>query len=365
MTIIQRPDNYSLTSTIKDFVIESSADIGFEVLLDGVTILEEIYSPDNSGKISIRDLGKLFDAYLSGSMASGMQTGLSKTFSFKIDNVAAGTTTVLKCKAFTEQAGSLFFGQRPLNIQYKTKVTLPTSREYLTYYLGVGSKVKTRIVYLVDGSPVESDLVDYFTATVAGFQTINVTLRKVRERFPTVDSESILGYYIGVSDYYTKYLVDWNTYLDARSFIYLNLFGVPETFTTRGEMVRKGSVSFDSARINRLEKRFNIERADTFETSVGKTFSITENLLLRELFCSEMVKAFYQGSFREIVITDENLTENQRRRALSAAGFTFRFADKAHNMMMIDPIWTLESGVWMDQSSWLDDGEWNDDPLSI
>lgn len=365
MTITQRPDNYSLTSTIKDFIIESNTDISFEVLLGGESILQEIYSPDNTGKITIRDLGKLFEAYLCGSINTGLQAGLSKTFNFKINNVDSGSATVLKCKAFSEQAGSVFFGQRPLNMQYKSKVTLPIAREYLTFYMTPANAVKTKIVHLVDGVPTESELVDLITPTITGFQTVEITLRKASLLFPDVVPETIIGYYIGYADHFVKYLVDWNTYLDARSFIYQNLFGVPETFITRGEVTRKGVVSFDSAKINRVEKRFNIERADSFETSVGKTFSITENLLLRELFCSELVKVYYQGLFREIVIIEEDLAENQRRRALSSAGFTFRFADQALNMMLVDPVWTLESGIWIDQSNWLDDGEWNDDPESI
>lgn len=365
MTIAQQPDDFSLTSTIKDFIIESSTDITFEVLLDSVSILQEIYSPDNSGKIFIRDLGKLFESYLTGSIADGIQDGISKTFSFKINDVESGSSTVLRCKAFSEQAGSVFFGQRALNMQYKSKVNLPIAREYLTYYMTQENAVKTKIIYLVDGVVTESGLIDYFTITDAGFHTVEITLRKVSLLFPEVVPETIIGYYIGHLDYYVKYLVDWNTYIDARSFVYLNLFGCPETFITRGEVTRKGVVSFDSAKVDRVEKRFNIERADTFTTSVGKTFSITENLLLREMFCSELVKCYYQGSYREIVIIEEDLSENQRRRALSTAGFTFRFAQQVHNMMLIDPIWTLESGIWIDQSSWLDDGAWNDDPESL
>ena len=87
MTIIQRPDNYSLSSTIKDFILTSDVSVTFKVMLGAEQILEEVYTPTAAGIIRIRDLGKLFEAYLTGDFIQGEQTGLCKTFDLFFDSL--------------------------------------------------------------------------------------------------------------------------------------------------------------------------------------------------------------------------------------------------------------------------------------
>lgn len=362
MTVTQRPDTYSLTSTIKDFIIASSTGISFEVLAGAVSILQESYVPDSSGNIYIRDLGKLFENYLSGELATGPQTEISKTFSFKINNTASGSTTVLYCKAYTLQEASVFFDSKALNLQYRSKVTIPTAREFITFYMTTEEPVQAKVIYLENNVIVESDLETFHTVLADGFETFEITLRKICLLFPDIESSSILGFYVGQLEYYVKYLLDRESYIDARTFIFLNSFGVPETLITRGEMIRKGALSFDSSKIDHVEKRFNIEHQDTFTASIGKVYSSADILLLRELVASELVKCFYKGEYREIVISEVDLAENQRRGAITSAGFTFKFAEQSHNMMLIDSTWALESGAWSDPGDWLDAGPWNDDP---
>jgi len=367
MTITQQPDAYSLTSTIKDIILSSDSDITFEALADGTTsILEEIYSPDSDGKIYIRDLGKLIENYLSGSMASGLQSSISCNFVFLInrdeDDEQTITTSVLLCKAYTTQDTSAFFtGHNPLHLQYGTKVTIPTAREYLTFYMVANAAVKVKVIYLDVKSFKESDLLTYDSVQeAAGFYTFEITLAKVVALFPDIDPENIVSYLVGVGDIYSQFSVDWNTYQDTKMFRYLNSFGCPVTLITKGEIIRKRELSYESSKIHRIEKRYDIRRTDTFEVSTGRKFSRVDEALLAEMAVSDICQVYYKGAFCEIIVTQENSEEKQRKGAISAGKFTFRFADERFNIILYDPFWILENGTWKDTGVWFDDGEWLD-----
>jgi len=361
MIIIQQPGAYCLTSTVKDFIISSVTNINFRVLIGTDVLLSETYAPDSTGKIYIKNLGRFFESYLLGQMKIGVQGLNAKTFLFKVDDVAAGSTVAILCRAFTGLDGSNFcLTQLPLNLQYLTKITIPSATEFLTYYLKVTDKVKVKILYKSAANIIESALVDYFVPTVENYQTLEISLHKIALLFPAIDASTIVSYLIGFNDLFIHFKIEWDSYLDTKRFIYLNSFSVPETLITRGEVYRKGVLSADSSMINNVEKRYNIKRADTFDVSSGKKFSTMDNTLLREMMQSELIKVYYCGEYREVYLIEENSTENLRRNSFSASGFTFRFADNRLNLMMRDPLWSLAAGTWNDAGDWLDDGQWND-----
>ncbi len=372
MNIIQRPDTYSLTSTIKDFIIESDwvsstnsyKDILFEVLLNGNSILKESYVPDASGKIYVRDLGGFLENYLSGSLAKGKQD-ISKEFSFKIDNQVVGSSTVLFCKATTGEAANLFYGKRLLNLQYLNKITIPGSKEYISVFSSVeGKPIQARVIYKKNNSLRYSETKPvYINNYASGFYTYDVSFSKILSNFPEIEQRNIVAYMIIYSDVAVEYKVDWETYLDPKFFIYLNSFGVPESIVCRGETFRKGVQTFETSKINKLEHKYNIQRADTFEVSSGKIYSHTDYLLLREMFSSEDVRCFFNGKYRKIIITEENSNISYRSSSFTPVKFTFRFADSKENISLLDSFtWILENGTWNDKGLWYDSGQWNDKP---
>jgi hypothetical protein len=361
MTIIQQPDAYSLTSTIKDFIVESEEDITFEITLSGQSILKEVYTPDSDGKIYIRGLGKFFENYLTGHFDTPTQPDIVKTFAFNIDADSAGSSTVLLCKAITNQPAEAFFQALFLNLQYRKKITLPESKEFITLYpAGENKKISTRILYWQNDSLVESS-VETTISPLDVFCTINISFAEIAKLFPDIDRSSIVAYFIGFGEIAVQYAVDWERYLDIKTFIYLNSFGVPDSLACRGEIYRKGISTFNSSKINDIEHKFDVKRADTFEVSSGKIYSRSEYLLFREMFTSEEVKVFFAGQYRKIIITDENMNVSLRPGALSPVKFTFRLADPLQNSLLPDNfVWILEDGTWIDNNLFLDNGQWND-----
>lgn len=362
MIITQQPDPYSLTGTIKDFIITSDSNILFKVKLGGDTILEEKYTPTAAGQIRIRDLGKLFGAYLTGDFYQGVQSQLAKTFNFFIDNVAAGSTTVLSCKASTSSAADTFWGQKLLTLQYRRKRTHALAKEFLTAYITTVKTFQAKIIYLLDGVVTESAFIDLLTVATSDFYTVDASFRNVYLLFPLVDPTCILSYIVGIEGAYVEYLVDNGMYLAINNFVFLNSFSVPESIICRGTTSRKGVVEFDNSKIHNIEKKYNIQRADTFTTSIGKLFSEDDYRLVREMLTSEKVKVFYAGEYREIIIIEEDMNPVQRPGSFSSVNFTFRFADSALNIMLNDTSFVLADGTWNDAGVWIDEGHMLDKP---
>lgn len=362
MTIIQRPDNYSLSSTIKDFILTSDVSVTFKVMLGAEQILEEVYTPTAAGIIRIRDLGKLFEAYLTGDFIQGEQTGLCKTFDLFFDSVASGSVTVITCKAYTAAEPNEFWGEKLLTLQYSRKRTIALAKEFQTAYLTPGTPLKAKVHYLVDGVLTESDFVNVLTVAAPGFYTVDTSFRKIALLFESISMYNIVAYVAGLPGAYVEYLVDFQPYLSVNNFVFLNSFLVPESIICRGIITRKGVVSFDTAKIHRQEKKYNVKRSDLFEVSVGKVFNQDEYRLIRELLSSEMVKIFFAGEYRTIIITEEDMTLIERPGSFSSVKFSFRFADPVLNVMLADTSFVLEDGTWNDAGVWLDDGHMNDLP---
>ena len=364
MTIIQQPAAKSLTSEMKDFIVESDIDIHFEILLNNDVILDELYTPDISNRIHVKALGEFCENYLKGEFDTEVQSEVSKTFKFRINNVVAGNSLVLLCRAKSNQSSEAWFTDRFLNIQYRKKITVPNAKEFVTAFLNnVKNKVYAQLTYQDNGLKRSVRKVVY---TGNGkFYTVDVSFSKVASLFPEIPERAIIDYNISLheSDADIQFIVDWETYLSAKTFLYLNSFGVPESLVCRGEIFRKGIPSFTGAKIDGIEHKYNIRRDDTFEVSFGKIYAQNDYLLFREMIGSEDVKCFFDGKYRKIIITEENTNINQKAGAFSVGKFTFRFADTKDNVSLIDNQWILETGVWNDKGYWFDSGTWNDNPV--
>lgn len=360
MTVIQKPDAYSLTSNVKDLIIASETSIIFEVKKGGVSILRETYDPDADDRIYIRDLGKLFECYLSGSMSTGPQAVYGE-FTLYVDSTSIGSFTALLCKAFALLPATSFFpGGWPLHLQYGSKVSTPTTKEYLTFYLENGSTVKVKVKYISGNQLLETSTVNIYTSPTIAFQTIEITLQAVSALFPAVDPHNIVSYMVGVTDIYSQFLVDWTSYPDSKTFRYLNVFNCPATLITRGQVTRKRSLNFETTKIAGIEKRYDIKRNDSFIIEFGRKYSRVDEALIAEMTASNLVEVFFQGAFREVLIFEEESEELQTKGMLKSSQFSFRFADERLNQIMYDPFWILEDGTWKDDGVWLDAEPWLD-----
>lgn len=361
MTVLQKPAAYSLTSTMADIIITGDESLNFVVSFEGEDILDEDYDPDATRMITIRDLGKIMERYLSGSIITGKKPSNYGVFKFKVDGVEIGETLALLCRALTGLEGSAFHElQYPLHLLHGAKTTIPTSRELISFCMHVQDNLTASVQHLSEGVILQSESKVLATATEASVYTFEVTISQIIALFPEIIPANILAYEVGVGDIKSLFNIDWSPYVDTKVFRYLNSFSCPTTLVTRGEISRKRGFSAESSKINGLEQRHAIRRSDLFTVSVGRKFSRADEALFAEMVISEQVQIYYRGAFRDIIPTEENSDEIQRRGAFSESSFSFRFADEKINTMLFDPTWILEDGTWNDWGNWMDEGYWND-----
>ena len=146
-------------------------------------------------------------------------------------------------------------------------------------------------------------------------------------------------------------------------FRFKNSFHVPETITSRGEVFRERSSSFELARINAVDHKFHIKREDTFVVNSGKIFSQSDYERYTELFNSEDVELEFMGQWVKVIVEEEEFSEPLRKNNLPQRSFKFRFADpRENNQLLAEDFaqWILLDGTWIDENVWIDSAPWND-----
>lgn len=368
-SVVQQPDTYSLLSGINDIILNSDEDLSVEILVESESILAEKYQPDTDGKIYVIELDRLLDSYLHGDdFDADSHAELLKEVTVKVGGVLLCTFNVLKFTAETSiSAFSFVSGSIFMHLLKQKKITTPTAKEYLTVsFTSTMHSVKVFVTYFSENDYKNSDEIDLFTTDETGIRTIDASFLTVAALFPLIDSNTIVAYRVKLESEISVFTVDRNAYLLPVEYRFKNSFDVPETLITRGNIMRKGVTTFDSSVIRRMEGKFNVIRDDTFEVSSGKIFSLNDYDRFREMFNSEDVEINFQGKWRKIVITEENMNVAMRIGSLQPIAFTFKFADKRdHNSITGESFvrWILEHGKWEDDKMWLDPEHWIDKPI--
>lgn len=373
-TILQSPDRYSLTSTIKDYLISSDEVLNVRMQIADKLIINENYTPDSDHMIQIMAIGQLIDNYLIGNLdidtTSLVQDTIFCELSVFINGLEVDLISLLKCRSYTDiDATNFISGNLFLNVLQMKKITTPDAREYVSYYSEeADNPLSVCITTLEAGNYVDSTFVAFDSNGIAGeFVTMDVSFAQVASMFTSIDQDTIIAYRIKRNDQFLIYAVDRTYYQKKLHFLYKNAFDVPETIITRGEVYLKGVPKFQTSKVNGVTIKYGINRADTFDVSSGKIFSAGDYDRFRELIDSNEVRLLWNGKYRQIVITEESSNVNQNIGKLQSISFTFMFADaRLNNFIQGESFrkWILAAGTWDDSGAWLDSGHWIDDPIN-
>ena len=223
--------------------------------------------------------------------------------------------------------------------------------------------VKVFVTYLASGIPVNSAEVTLDSSASGTFRTLDVSFSKIAALFPAINASLIVAIRIKVLNQIQVLMVDRANYLVPMNFMFKNSFDVPETIVTRGNVIRKGDTTFSTAKVNRTEQKYNVERTDQFTVNSGKIFSMNDYDRYREMFNSEDVQIYYLGMWRKVIITEEQSETSIRSGNMQPVSFTFHFANTIDNKFITGESfmrWILEYGKWEDDKVWVDQGQWND-----
>jgi hypothetical protein len=174
------------------------------------------------------------------------------TFKLLVDDEDNADYQVLYCDAVSRIDPSNFLqGNVFLHNMKPVKWILPTSTEYLSVFLTSANSrtVKVFLTFFDDENYILTDRVTLASSLTDTIVTIDVSFDAIKVLFPEVDPDSILAYRIEVTKEIAVFMIDRENYILPLQFRFLNLFNVPETLVTRGDVFRKGITSFEKSRI--------------------------------------------------------------------------------------------------------------------
>ncbi len=330
MNVIQRPDQYSYASTMKDYLIDSDKTITFLVKYNGKVILEEDYSPDANYQIRIRDLGKLCRLALWGIWPAADQTPqgtVAGNFTFAIDGTDDMTGTVAFTRMLTKNNAMTGFTNGCFLSNVFKKITCQGVQEWITAVLPAGKIVEAAPI-LADGS--KGNIKSLTTAVEAlSIVAIDVSSGKI---FPNQD---IAGYSLYIGSSLFQYVIEKSPAMDLQIFRYKNLFDVPETIICRGGIEVKGANESTTGEVYEITRKLSVKNKNEYTAKSGAVYLQSDYKLWHDLMNAQEVEMLYDGDWYPIIIDKHEYSRNSRGK-LETLSFTFNLANaEAANIVLL------------------------------
>ena len=322
MTIIQQPEAFSFSSALKDIIIESDVNVTLVFSNGSSNFLQETYTPDNENRIYVRDLSRLLVPYIS-------KTELRQRFLISVTPVT-GTGSLID---ITVQYGlveinvsaSEFLNSHFLTILQGEKLTFPHQKEYLSMVVTEPTQATITAQYLSQTRQTKTLQV----ATLNQVVTVDVS----PSLFP--DPETIFFIVVSAGNRSFVYYIRQLQFIDPVQFIFLNSFGVKETFIPASLTLCENKYQNLFGFFHGLYRKYNIELIKEYTTNTG---ALTQGMApwLEELFLSKDVFRFSPiGIEQEITIEEATVKRSSARDELPAFEFKYRLSKRNHHELYI------------------------------
>jgi hypothetical protein len=354
MQILKEPTSNGLHfhSSIPDIIIQkndASVGIIFEMIYAGVVILKEQFSYDSNSLIQIQNISEIVESYFPDDLITIPTTdpvynpGLTDlAFTYRLTEgttIHESTFNVLRCDAEVNVNVSEWITENFLSRAYRSKRTAINWNEYLSYYQQPAAgelTVNYKIVYKNDG--ITTEAIGVFKKIPAAVSnrivTFNTSLRALLDHIELDINTTVLQYdfWITGTDVSTNnytYLVDRNTYRSQTNFVFVNSFGVIETFTATGELINNKTNDIKISNINNHYRK-------TENNFLSQKQCFSGFLSEREMdWIDDMTMSYalglytYAGLSDEITIVKTEKSDTNKNE-LHAFSFEYRRAKNTH-----------------------------------
>lgn len=319
MIVTQRPGAIEFASNMPDYIIDADATISFEVKIGNQTILSEEYSPDAEFKVRIRKLGRFCRKALWGIWPNGndnvtYQNNIGATFGFYIDGVLDAESFVI----FSRVAACKYDFSSPVMLSsVNSKVIRSGIPEYLSFFLKNGQSLEVSCT-TVDGVAIKQN---FYTHSL---ENAVCTFRCDLERIGMLFGDAVFNSFrVGNMTYY----IDSTSYAERFIFRFKNMYDCPEIICATGFMKLKGDSDSEISFMNGIERKFIINRKDEYTVNSGVIFRQSDYKLWHDFLNCQEASVFVDGTWYDIVITQQNYERDYRKNILKAVEFSFRLAD--------------------------------------
>jgi hypothetical protein len=345
MTITRCPET-GLSADYGDIIVaDISEKMNLKVTYNEEIILQEIYYPDNSGSVYIRDIALLADMYQQVNDLSTEITTDAGSITLSLDFteidaddevVETDTQDITLYACESETAGTLTLDvlkNIPLTRCFN-KTVCPGQKEYLSFY-GTG-EIKAVVIYTgttrdqsailtLTELPESADTIhrlDVSPAVIAGLADIE---------------QSRIVYYILYKDKNCRIKYTMNPYLRPQAtFIFHNTFGTQETFTCTGDGESERKWTREYGQINRHQHLVTQELALKYTANSGYlTREQTE--ILEDLLNAKEISLIDEHGWHPVSIEEETFKVTSRRDELVDVEFKYRRSGQNQSQYRFNP----------------------------
>ena len=265
MTIIQHPDTYNFSGTIRDIVVDATEKLDFTLSSNGVTIVSETYYPSSDNRITI-NLRDILEDIIEPVLYEVAETGIPQ-YTYQIGETI-GSFYCIAGGIDAEVSVESYLQGNFLTWQPQTRVTLYHIPHYLRYVSVVESICKVK-AFFSDGT---SEVAVLKTFSAKSINTVNVTFGTIRGMFesqPTyfdVWVENLEGEMLTWIQRYmlTDFLTGVNDY-----FIFANSLGGFDTIRFSGDREEINKLDSVNAVFDNETKEYDIDRTRSWKKYTG------------------------------------------------------------------------------------------------
>ena len=335
MTIIKRPDSFSLLGNLKHLVISASdnEEVTMTVLIHGEqnALVTHVYSPSNDGSIDI-DLKDIVGAQLSFLLRDTtdfyQQPDIARTFDVNLigsSSVDSFTFTVVRA-GVDRLADSVenFLTQNFLTWQPNMKPVTYYTPEFLTYYATMQCRVRCKAYHSSGESVVTLALLSSgicYTIPV-GYQIISGKINTLPSYYD-VWVEDFSGNRL---TYIQRYYASDIKSEEEQWILFENSLGGIDTFRAYGDKEVNAEHSHQVATIDEVNSEYRVDLKRKFKKSTGFLDERERRWLLD--FFPSLGKYICEASYiRRIVVTDDDVSYSAKDLP-SEYTFTYQYADE-------------------------------------
>ena len=347
MTINQEPTNGStyFSKAVPDIILTKSGtdtSVLLELKKGTDIILTEKYMFDDNNMIRIREIGSIFEKYLTARYLipwdDERSENLIGTFSAKITLGAEEHTTtfgVIKCDAEISVDALFWCSKNFLTRSFREKRTAKGRTEYLSFlqlqtYGAID--IHCKLFILQNNKVVESEIVGRTLAIRPdNIWTFTASINDILSQWGLPLETRVFQYHIWLtgtnfqSSVYA-FLVDESSPRNSIQFSFINCFGVRETFTATGKVENKKSAEYNQANIASHYRKITQNFVSEKTVNTGY-LSDAEMGWLDDLVCSNDVAIV--DTNEQIILVGIDKVESTENK-LQSFNFTFRPSNNNH-----------------------------------
>lgn len=318
-----------------------NANLSMVLTADGISVLEEVYTPNHKKEVIIRNLGDVLQSYFEAVEEPVIDNSTRKLQKSVTITLNDGTSFTYSQRVFysTISTGiSVDLTYVPFLTRYKKKKTTATRRELLNFYNNKQT-VWLGIAYLLDNTPHFEKFEFYKCTDTHEGVSLNVSLSKIVDFLGThniqVLCDDVIYYdaysvFDGIVKDETRFINDKRVFHQETHFLYYNCFGLPETITFTGQDSRKIDPGITYAYLSDSCRQIDTLPVVSNQVHAGH---ISKEIAgcIEELLISDRKYLYADGRVgKEIVITEVSMEQDSINNRPISYSLTYRPAALRH-----------------------------------